>query len=179
MTYIVCYFIFGDNMKLFKKMSFLIAIAFILVVIFGYFYLKDQVMISEARNNPISISVDDVIGYIDISSIDLTTHLMQGLDNTFYFSHDYLRNNSNDGEIFLDYEGDLNNLNNSILYTKSNNLNYHNLRINDIIEINYLKNKYCFKINKISNKLIKKYDLIIKVYEDDEIINIISNKVEC
>lgn len=137
-------------------------------------------MISESKdNNPISMSVDDIIGYISIESINLVKPLMQGLDNTFYFTHNYLRNNNEDGEIFLDYEGDLNNLYNSIIYTKINNLNYHDLRINDYIEINYLKNIMCFKINKISKANNSNYNLLIKVYENDDIINIYSNKIKC
>ena len=167
-------------MKIYKKKSFIFAITFIIIIIFGYFFLKDCVMISESKNsNPISMSVDDIIGYVSIESIDLVTPLMQGLDNTFYFSHNYLRNNDDYGEIFLDYEGDLNYLNNAVIYTKINNLNYHNLRINDIIEINYLKNIYCFRIDKITKEQNNSYDLVVKVFENADIINIYSNIIKC
>ena len=53
------------------------------------------------------------------------------------------------------------------------------MRINDIIEIDYLSNIYCFKIDKVDSLIYNNYDLVIKVYDNDNIINIYSKKIEC
>lgn len=136
-------------------------------------------MISEKSSNQISMSVDDIIGYINIKSINLTSNLMQGLDNTFYLSHDYLRGYSENGEFFLDFEGDLENNNNPIIYSRKENININYLRINDLIEIGYLKNTYCYKINSIKDNIKNnKYDLLIKVYGDNN-KNILCKRINC
>ena len=176
MTLILCYSFFGDKMKIFKNVGLLISIAFIIVLIFGYFYLKNQVMISES----VSLNVDDIIGYINIDSINLTNNLMQGYDNDYYLNHDYLKKDSLKGEFFLDYEGDLINNNNSIIYSKVDNIiNYNNLKIGDKIEVLYLKDKLCYQIIDFNSKKLKNYDLLIKIYDKNIKFNILSKKIMC
>ena len=141
-----------------KKISFLLAVVFIIVFVLGYFYLKDNVMISQRQQ--INYNVDDLIGYINIESINLTSNLMQGMDNTFYLSHNFLKNSNINGEFFLDYQGDLLNNNNAIIYTNYNNIvNLDEIKSGDRIKILYLRNNLCYKV--ISTKNNK--DIIIKI----------------
>ena len=165
--------------ELFKKMSFLIAVTFIIVVIFGYIFLTTQVMVSESKvEDEVPMNLYDIIGYVDIKSINLNRHLMQGLDNTFYLTHNYFQKNSKYGEFYLDYEGDLINNNNPIIYTRKENINYEDLRINDRIKIYYLDNQFCYQITSINKNINKKYDLLLKIYDNDLEINILTKKVD-
>ena len=155
-------------------------ILYSIVLLFGYFYLNDDVIIDEKKDgNYLNISVDDIIGYISIDSINLVNNLVQGLDNEFYLSHDYLRGSSDTGEIFLDYQGDLINNKNAIIYSKLDNININNLSVNDTVDIGYLKEKYCYKIDKINIKNNVKYDLLIKVFENDNVNVIGCKKINC
>ena len=118
---------------------------------------------------------DDIIGYINIESIHLTSNLVQGLDNTFYLSHNYLGNESESGEIFLDYQGDLLNNNNAIIYSKINNIrDAYFLNKGDKIEILYLKNRLCYEIT-----YNKTNDLLLKIYNKNNTLNIFAKKIAC
>ena len=175
MTCNICYSFFGDNMKIFKNMNFLIIIMFIFVLLLSLLYLKESVMISESSSISF-IDDSDIIGNIKIESINLNSKLLQGLDNTFYFSHNYLKTSSRKGEIFLDYQGDLINNNNAIIYSNVDNFKDINmLNNNDIININYLDNLICYKI--INNK--KNSNLNIKIIDKSKKINIFAKKVNC
>ena len=175
MTYIICYSFFGDNMKIFKNINFLIIIVFIMVLLLSLFYLKNDVMISESTSISF-IDDSDIIGNINIESINLNAKLLQGLDNTFYFSHDYLRANNESGEIFLDYQGDLLNDNNPIIYSNIDNIrNINDVNINDKIKINYLNNLICYEI--IDGK--KNNNLNIKIVDKTKKINLYAKKAKC
>jgi len=167
MTYTLCYSFFGDK-KMNKR---LVIISIILICVFGYFYLIKDVRVSEERY--VSYNVDDIIGYINIDELSLTKHLMQGFDNTFYLNHNYLKVENSAGEFFLDYQGDIKNNNNVIIYTKSENIDINKLNMNSIINIKYLDENYCFQVNSV------KKDLILKVFKENEEIDILCKKIMC
>ena len=156
-----------------KGLIFLVSL--ILILVFGYIYLTKEVPLSEnsLEKDEISYNIDDIIGYIYIANLDMTRVLMQGLDNTFYFNHNYLKVEDKSGEFFLDTFGDLENNKNTIIYTKSNNIDINKLKMNDIVEIKYLDNKYCYKVNSV------KKDLILKIFKENEEIDILCKKIMC
>lgn len=160
-------------MKIQKNISFYIMITFIVVIIFTYLFLKNNVMISQSISYKDKLNIDEMVGFINIDSINLNRALMQGLDNNYYFTHNYLRIKDNNGEVFLDTYGDLLNKNNSIIYAKKEIINA--LNINDIIKILYLNNNLCYKV--INNN--KKFDLLIKVYDSKDIDNYYAKLIDC
>ena len=151
---------------------------FLVIVIFlSCLYIKKYAMVSESSKTSYSYYIDDtdIIGTINIESINLNNYLMQGLDNTFYFSHNYEKNRSDDGEFFLDYRGDLLKNKNSIIYSKLNNINDINkIKMDDIIKISYLKNNLCYQVINCN-----KYDLLLKIYDKNSVINIFAKKITC
>lgn len=175
MTYVICYSFFGDKMKIFKNINFLIIIILIMVILLSMFYLKNNVMISESSKVSY-IDDNDIIGYIRIDKNNINKYLLQGLDNQYYLNHNYLKNYDENGEIFLDYEGDLLNDKNSIIYSKVNNFNDINSLINDdIIEIIYINNKLCYKVNNNKNNS----NLVIKIIGKNKVKKIYAKKIKC
>lgn len=163
------------KMKIYKKVSFLIVVFLMIVLILGGLYIKNYAMISESSKTSYIIDDSDIIGSINIESINLNRNLVQGLDNTFYFSHNYRKNISNNGEFFLDFQGDLLNNNNPIIYSKKENIRFiDNLKMGDIIRINYLDNTLCYEIFNNENS-----DLLLKIYDNDLIVNIFAKKIVC
>jgi len=158
-----------------KKIHFAIFVLFIIVLLLSLFYLKNNTMISES--NSISFVEDnDIIGSIKIDSIKLSNLLLQGLDNNYYLNHNYLKELSDNGEIFLDYQGDLINDNNAIIYTKINNINgIKNIKFNDKIDIFYLYKTICYKVNNTK----KSSNLEIKIISEKDTKNIYAKKVKC
>ena len=147
-----------------------------IISLFGYLYLNNNVKISNSYE-VVSYSNDYEIGSIKIPTLGLNRKIMQGLDNKYYLNHNYLNMDSDSGEFFLDTYGDLINNNNSIIYTNKNNIDINNLRINDILNINYLDNFICYKILSVNKKM--DHDLIIKVINDNNEFNIFLLKVDC
>ena len=80
------------------------------------------------------------------------------------------------GEFFLDTYSDLNK-SDSIIYSSVNNLDVNQLRINDRVNIDYLGNELCYKIESINNKVKK--DLIIKLVSTNKEYNIFLSRIEC
>ena len=97
MTYVICYSFFGDKMKIFKNINFLIIIILIMVILLSMFYLKNNVMISESSKVSY-IDDNDIIGYIRIDKNNINKYLLQGLDNQYYLNHNYLKNYDENGE---------------------------------------------------------------------------------
>ena len=155
-------------MKYMKVVIFLI----VSILLLGCIYLKDNVMTSESEYVG-NINLDDIIGYITIN--DNTKMLLQGYDNTFYLNHNYYKVENSNGEIFLDYEGDLINDKHSVIYSNINNVDYDSINIGDIIEINYFKNKLCYEV--ISNK--KDSNLVVKLFDNNLEINVLCKKIMC
>ena len=147
-----------------------------IIYLFGYFYLKDNVKYSNSYE-VISYSNEYEIGSIKIPLLNIDRKLMQGLDNKYYLDHNYLNMDSNNGEFFLDTYGDLLNNNNSIIYSSVNNLDINSIRINDIVNVNYLDNDLCYRVLSINNNI--KHDLIIKLLDKNKEYNIFLLKVEC
>lgn len=147
-----------------------------IISLFGYFYLKDNVEYSNSYE-VISYSNEYEIGSIKIPLLNIDRKLMQGLDNKYYLDHNYLNMDSNNGEFFLDTYGDLLNNNNSIIYSSVNNLDINSIRINDIVNVNYLDNDLCYRVLSINNNI--KHDLIIKLLDKNKEYNIFLLKVEC
>lgn len=147
-----------------------------IISLFGYFYLKDNVKYSNSYE-VISYSNEYEIGSIKIPLLNIDRKLMQGLDNKYYLDHNYLNMDSNNGEFFLDTYGDLLNNNNSIIYSSVNNLDINSIRINDIVNVNYLDNDLCYRVLSINNNI--KHDLIIKLLDKNKEYNIFLLKVEC
>ena len=147
-----------------------------IISLFGYIYLKDNVEYSNSYE-VISYSNEYEIGSIKIPLLNIDRKLMQGLDNKYYLDHNYLNMDSNNGEFFLDTYGDLLNNNNSIIYSSVNNLDINSIRINDIVNVNYLDNDLCYRVLSINNNI--KHDLIIKLLDKNKEYNIFLLKVEC
>jgi len=157
-------------MKYFK----VLAILLLLIIILGCIFIKNNIMISES-SYVANANLDDIIGYISIDNINLGRVLVQGYDNSFYLNHNYYKGLNTYGEIFLDYEGDLLNEVNPIIYTNINNLDYDNLNIDDIVKISYLNNDLCYKVT--SNKLDS--NLLIKLIDNNLEINVLCKKIMC
>ena len=147
-----------------------------IISLFGYIYLKDNVEYSNSYE-VISYSNEYEIGSIKIPLLNIDRKLMQGLDNKYYLDHNYLNMDSNNGEFFLDTYGDLLNNNNSIIYSSVNNLDINSIRINDIVNVNYLDNDLCYRVLSINNNI--KHDLIIKLLDKNKEYNIFLLKVDC
>ena len=148
----------------------------VIILIFGYISLKNYSSYSNSYE-VMSYSSDYEIGRIIISSIDLDRKLMQGLDNNYYLNHNYLNMDSEYGEFFLDNYGDLINNNYPIIYSNVNNLDINKIRINDIVNIQYLDSDLCYKVLSINRKI--SYELIIKLVGDNKEFNIFLSKIEC
>lgn len=131
-------------------------------------------MISQSEISYVDNS--DIIGSIKIDKINLSNLLLQGLDNTYYFNHNYLKEKDKKGEIFLDYQGDLFYNKKATIYTNIDNVkNYNNIGTDDIIEVFYLYKTLCYKvINKP-----KKSDLVIRIIDAKNIEKIYAKKVNC
>ena len=166
MRYVILFLVI--YMKYIKIILFLI----ILIILLGCIYIKDNIMIRESEYVG-NVNIDDIVGYIIIGND--TKMLLQGYDNTYYLNHNYYKGESSNGEIFLDFEGDLINNKHSVIYSNINNVNYDNINVGDNIEIGYYKNKLCYEI--ISNK--KESDLIIKLFDNNLKINILCKKIMC
>ncbi len=172
MTFEICYSFFGDNNM---KRNIVIIIMIIIVLLLSLLYLKNNVMISE-NSNLSYVDDSDIIGSIKIKSIDLSNILVQGLDNNYYLNHNYLKELNNYGEIFLDYQGDLINNNNPIIYSNINNMNnIINIKTNDIIEIFYLYKSLCYKV--INSK--KNSNLELRIFEKNNINKYFAKKIKC
>ena len=146
-----------------------------LVNVFGLIYIKDNIKYSNSKE-VISYNNDYEIGSIKISSINLDRKIMQGLDNEYYFTHNYLNADSDSGEFFLDTFSDLNR-SDAIIYSSVNNLDVNLLRINDKVSINYIDNELCYKIDSINNNI--KRDLIIKLVSTNKEYNIFLSRIDC
>ena len=158
-----------------KKIYLIIVCLFILILILSCFYLKENVMISESYKLSY-IEDNDIIGSIKIDSIKLSNLLLQGLDNNYYLNHNYLKELNDNGELFLDYQGDLFNDKNAIIYSKTDNIfDYNNIKNNDKIEIFYLYKSLCYKV--INNK--KNNNLEIRIINDKIVKKIYAKKVDC
>ena len=166
MRYVILFLVI--YMKYIKIILFLI----ILIILLGCIYIKDNIMISESEYVG-NVNIDDIVGYIIIGND--TKMLLQGYDNTFYLNHNYYKGENSNGEVFLDFEGDLINNKHSVIYSNINNVNYDSINIGDNIEISYYKNKLCYEI--ISNK--KESDLTIKLFDNNLEINILCKKIMC
>ena len=128
-------------------------------------------MIKESNSYEVmSYNNDYEIGSIRIDHINLNRKLMQGLDNKYYFNHNYLNMDSDSGEFFLDTYGDLINNNNAIIYSSVNNIDIYDIRINDLVNINYLDNDLIYMIVSVNKNV--KHDLIIKLVGEDKEYNI-------
>lgn len=158
-----------------KKIYIVIIVLFLIVVLLSCLYLKEDVMISESSNISF-INDSDIIGSIKIKSINFSNILLQGLDNEYYLEHDYKKNTNSNGEIFLDYQGDLINNKNTIIYSKKNNLKgINNIKVSDKIEIYYINKTICYKvINKN-----QKSTLEIRVISGQKAEKIFAKKVKC
>ena len=168
----ICYSFFGDKMK---KLYFAILIMFIVVVLLSLFYLRNNVMISESSK--ISYVEDnDIIGSIKIDSIKLSNLLLQGLDNKYYLNHNYLKEIDDNGEIYLDYRGDLSNNKHAIIYSNMQNIyNYNNIKENDKIEIFYLYKLICYKVINTN----KNDNLELRIINKKDVRRIYAKKVKC
>ncbi len=162
-------------MKLFSKYKLLFIIAFLIAIVFGFIYINNNKYDINNKDYKIALSFEDIIGTIKIG--DNTKNLMQFDDNYFYLNHNYMRLEDKNGEFFLDYEGDLFNNKNAIIYTKINNINLDSIKKNDTIEILYLKQNLTYKIIDIDVNVNYKNDLVLKVIDDNKIINILLKKI--
>lgn len=66
---------------------------------------------------------EDIVGWIEIENTDITFPVVQGEDNKYYLKHTYLKEESNDGAIFLDKNYNWNIPSSNLLFYGHNNLN--------------------------------------------------------
>lgn len=150
-----------------KKINMIIGVLFVFLLLDIKYYINydwKAKRMNNISNNTILLDDlpkeinDDIIGQLDIPGLNISCQLVQGLDNSFYLSHDIERKDSKLGAIFLDYQSDLSNSNISYIYGHSsliydlpfNNLSrYLNksfLNNNNIISIHYLGNNINYKV---------------------------------
>ena len=159
------------------KISLLIIILLFTILIFGSIYIKDNILISEYKELNYIASLSDIIGNINIDKINLNEPLLQGLNNEYYYNHNFLGQENTNGELVLDTYGDIENNNNNIIYTtKEKFKDFFLLQQKDIIKILYIKDQYCFQIKEITPKNKKTNDLIIKIKDTT---NIYTKKIKC
>ena len=157
-----------------KRMYLVIFIMFIVVLLLSIYYFNNNVMISES--NISYIDDNDIIGSIKISSINYSNILLQGLDNKYYLNHNYLKEINDNGEVYLDYQGDLINNNNPIIYSNINNIkDINKIKINDRIEVFYLYKLICYKV--INNN--KNSNLELRIIGNNIIRKIHAKKIKC
>ena len=157
-----------------KRIYFVIFILLIVVFILSCLYLKNSVMISQSSIS--YVDDNDIVGSIKVNSINYSNILLQGLDNKYYLDHNYLKQKEKKGEVYLDYQGDLFNNNNAIIYSKIDNFsNYKDIKENDIIEIFYLYKTLCYKVIEGS----KKNNLEIRIINKSMVEKIYAKKVVC
>ena len=150
-----------------KKINMIIGVLFVFLLLDIKYYINydwKAKRMNNISNNTILLDDlpkevnDDIIGQLDILGLNISCQLVQGLDNSFYLSHDIEKKESKLGAIFLDYQSDLSNSNISYIYGHSsliydlpfNNLSkYLNksfLNNDNIISINYLGNNINCKV---------------------------------
>ena len=157
-----------------KKIYFVIFILLIVVFILSCLYLKNSVMISQSSIS--YVDDNDIVGSIKIDSIKLSNLLLQGLDNRYYLNHNYLKKENENGEIFLDYQGDLFKNNNAIIYSKFDNIpNISDIKSDDKIEVFYLYKTICYKVLEKS----KNYNLELRIINKKTIDRVYAKKVNC
>ena len=147
----------------------------LLVTLLGYYAINSLIMASESSITQEVISFnEDIIGNITIVDKLETRRLLQGFDNNYYLTHDYNKNESMLGEVFLDYEGDLKGKNNQYIYLNKDLL-IDEIKINDIVKIMYLNKRYEYIVKRIINNNIKSDSLVIKLIENNKVIK----SIEC
>ena len=77
----------------------------------------------------------DVIGWIEIENTDINFPVVQGTDNNFYMKHNYKKQSSKNGAIFLDKDAILDSVNSNLLIyghnMKNNTMFQHLLKYKD------------------------------------------------
>ena len=66
---------------------------------------------------------EDIVGWLEIEGTDITFPVVQSEDNKYYLKHTYLKEDSNDGAIFLDKDYNWNIPSSNLLIYGHNNLN--------------------------------------------------------
>lgn len=146
------------------------------IIIIGVIFLKENVLTSEAATLNVTANLNDVIGVISIPKINFQEMLLQGLDNEFYYTHNFLKYDDMKGEVFLDYQGDLLNKNNMKIYANKERIeNIDDLNAGDIINIFYIDKDYCYEV--IDKK--KGNYLIIVLKSSKKTNNIIAKEINC
>lgn len=129
-------------------------------------YSKIREMKSSSTNNEDKLKKinEDYIGWIEIPNTNIDYPVVQGRDNDFYLNHDFNKNESSSGAIFIDYKNDIEKDKNIIIYG-------HNMRNKSMFQ-NLMK----FKDEKFwreNNKIILSIDG--KKYEYEIFSSYISN----
>lgn len=73
---------------------------------------------------------DDIIGWLQVYNTNINYAVVQGQDNEFYMNHDFLKKESENGALFLDYQYDWKKPDTNLLiygHNKENNLMFSEL----------------------------------------------------
>ncbi len=72
----------------------------------------------------------DIVGWLEVPNTNINYAVVQGTDNDYYMNHNYLKEVSNDGSLFLDYRYNWNKPSSNLLiygHNKNNNQMFNDL----------------------------------------------------
>ena len=138
-------------------------------------------IIDEYRNK---YNNDDIVGVLNIDSLNVSSLIVQGRDNEYYLNHLENKESSIYGSLMLDYRTNLNNSKINLIYGHMSNsdatpfknlvkyFDYDFYKDNKTIEITDEYNVYkyeIFSVAKISKN--ERRHLLIKFNSEDELLN--------
>ncbi len=81
-------------------------------------YRKIRAIKSDASNNQDNLKKinEDYVGWIEVANTNIDYPVVQGKDNDFYLNHDFNKNKSSSGSIFIDYRNNIDKDKNIVIY---------------------------------------------------------------
>lgn len=126
-----------DKIKIIRLILFLIFILAAIFLIKSFFKKKEPDILSEIKIDKTQITETktermlkleklqeenaEIIGWLEIEGTKINYPVLQGEDNSFYMTHNYKKENSRDGAIFLDKDYDWNKPSTNLLIYGHNN----------------------------------------------------------
>lgn len=114
----------------------------------------------------------DIVGWLEIANTSISYPVLQGKDNSYYMTHNYKKEKSKEGSLFLDKYYDLEKYNSNLLIYGHNNLGSTEM-FNQLIEYkdeNFLKThkniRYTTDTQDYEYEIISVF--LSKVYNKDE-----------
>lgn len=127
---------------------------------------------------------NDIVGILNINSLDISSLIVQGSDNEYYLNHLENKESSIYGSLMLDYRANLNNSKINLIYGHMSNsdatpfkkldkyLDYDFYKDNKLIEITDEYNTYKYEIFSVAKISKNEYrHLQVKFNNEDELLD--------